>query len=233
MTDGEGDLMPETRLLSPLPLGSRKMAKVTERYDVTWEGNVGRGGCRKTQSPGIWFRSTQSPRRDSCPVVSSAGQLSLNWLNLVETGAGSFLGPATVCDVPCRFCRSVHRPTCLSVHRFCHLLFKRREEHGVATVTQHVVSGRRGWGGICVLTLVWNQEIGPVRPVLSVCKLYRQGVWEIHKQMWFNMHFLFCSLFRTGFRMPSPFKFIGQTYLKHTQHSFLLTFCQFIYWRRM
>lgn len=57
------------------PLSSRKMAKVTERYDVTWEGNFGRGGSRKTQSPEKWFRIPRIPgkiRTPWCPPPGSS-----------------------------------------------------------------------------------------------------------------------------------------------------------------
>lgn len=43
------------RPLIQLPLASEKMAKVSELYDVTWEGNYGRGGCGKTKRNGKRF----------------------------------------------------------------------------------------------------------------------------------------------------------------------------------
>lgn len=67
------------------------------------------------------------------------------------------------------------------------------------TVTQHVVSGRRGGGGINVLK--------PRRRSSEACAKYLEGLKCIEKvcgrsinTCFFNMHFLFCSVFRTGFR---------------------------------
>lgn len=51
------------RPLTQLPVGSAKMAKVSELYDVTWEGNCGRGGRGTTKNSS---------------GLSSALQLSLN-----------------------------------------------------------------------------------------------------------------------------------------------------------
>lgn len=138
------------RPLSGPPLGSRKMAKVTERYDVTWEGNFGRGGCKKTQCPGKWFRSPQFPGRDSCSAVPSAGQRSLNGPNRVEPEAGSFVGPRSA----------------------CHILSRRQAGHEAETVTLHVVSGRRGGGGIDVFKLE-SQEINRSR---EACANYLEGL---------------------------------------------------------
>lgn len=54
--------------LRPLPqlsLGSEKMAKVSELYDVTWEGNDRRSGRGKTRSPG-----------NGCRTPGALGELS-------------------------------------------------------------------------------------------------------------------------------------------------------------
>lgn len=67
----------------------------------------------------------------------------------------------------CRDCWPVHRSTCLSAHRFCHLLFRRQEGRGAAAVTQHVVSGRRG-GGINVL----KRRDSPMGSVSSTCTFH-------------------------------------------------------------
>lgn len=47
-----GHVIASPRPLAQLPLGSEKMAKVSELYDVTWEGNCGRVERGKTKPLG-------------------------------------------------------------------------------------------------------------------------------------------------------------------------------------
>ena len=67
-----GHVTTSPRPLARLPPGSEKMAKVSELYDVTWEGNCCRGGRGKTKSRGKRFGSTCCPRRAGFSGLSSA-----------------------------------------------------------------------------------------------------------------------------------------------------------------
>ena len=60
------------RPLTQPPPGSEKMAKVSELYDVTWEGNCGRGGRGETESRRRRFGSTCCPRRPGFSDLCSA-----------------------------------------------------------------------------------------------------------------------------------------------------------------
>lgn len=74
-----GHVTSSPRPLTPLPPGSEKMAKVSELYDVTWEGNCGRRGSWKTESRGKRFGNICCPKRLGFSGLFGTGLAELRW----------------------------------------------------------------------------------------------------------------------------------------------------------